>query len=375
MINEYWRSTLDKYGQKCYDTLLAGAKVRQDRIHCGWTKQTAASEAYFAIIEDHPELFYMANDYRSEYYRYKNPLAQLEDVTVDMIYIYSSPQIMKANKSIDGHISALKSKIAGMDDKQKVVATVEYVVGVTTYEIDNEYNQNAAAALHFGSAQCSGISKAEKLLLDTVDVKCCTVHGHANDNGKLVPHEWCIVTVNGKNYHIDPTFMLGCNTQKRLPYIKKWLFYDDDTLSKTHTWEKEKYPVCDDPSELIDDTHIAPLAPLGDVLRGLGERLGSLGNFGNFGNVQKSSINAPTFTNLRDFRAFMKKAMLASEENVLCKLDIKAESNDVFTRYVKSAVDMVQNEVDVSTGVSMQIRYDGVLSFKIQYGDNIGKQT
>ena len=71
----------------------------------------------------------------------------------------------------------------------------------------------------------------------------------------------------------------------------------------------------------------------------------------------------------------MKKAMLASEENVLCKLDIKAESNDVFTRYVKSAVDMVQNEVDVSTGVSMQIRYDGVLSFKIQYGDNIGKQT
>ena len=377
MINEYWRSRLDKHGKACYDTLLAGAKVRQDRIHCGWTRQKSAADAYFAIIEDHPELFYMANDYRSEYYQVKNPLAQLEDVTVDMIYIYSSPQIRKAQKSIDGHVSALKSKTAGMDDAQKVVATVEYVVGVTSYEIDNEYNQNAAAALHYGLAQCSGISKAVKLLLDTLNVKCCTVHGEARDNGKLVAHEWCIVTIGGKNYHIDPTFMLGCNTQKRLPYVKKWLFYDDDTLSKTHVWKKEDYPPCSDPSRMIDDT-ASPTAPFGDVLRELTERFGGLGNLGDLGNLgnpgaQRQSESVPSFSNLRDFRAFLKKAMDAREESVTCRLDIKTESDEVFARYIKSAVDMVQDEVDIGTGVSVQVRADGVIGFKIRYGENIGQ--
>lgn len=366
MINEYWRSRLDKRGQECYDILLAGAKVRQDRIHCGRTKQQSTADAYFAVVEDHPELFYLANDYSSEYYKVRNPIARLEDVTVDMIYLYSTPQIRKAQKSIDGHISALRSKTVGMDDKQKVIAAVEHVVGVTTYEIDNEYNQNAAAALHYGNAQCSGIAKAVKLLLDAVDVKSCIVLGNArDDDDKLVAHAWCIVTIDGENYHIDPTFMLGCNTQKRLPYVRRWLFYDDDTLAKTHDWDRSKYPACNDPSKIIDGTLIGPLAPLGEFFRSLSDKYGGIGD------TQRSNASVPSFSNLKDFRDFLKKAMLAREESVSCRIDVKTASNDVFIRYVKSAVDMVQNEIDISTGVSVEVRSDGVIGFKIQYGDNI----
>ena len=368
MINEYWRSLLDKHGEECYKTLLEGAKVRKDRIYCGWTKHKEATDAYFALIEDHPELFYLANDYRSEYYTSNHPMTQLEDVTVDMIYIYSSPQIRKAQTAIDGHISALRTKTVGMDDREKVIATVEYIVGVTTYEIDNEYNQNAAAALYYGYAQCSGISKATKLLLDAINVKCCTVHGEAIDaEGKKVAHEWCIVTVGGKNYHIDPTFMLGYNPEKRLPYLRAWLFYDDGTLSKTHTWDRSKYPVCSDSSLLINDTQVSPMRALEDAFKSLSNR------FGNMNVNQNPIISGPSFSNLREFREFLKKSMIEGKNDVSCRLDIKTSSNDVLVRYIKSAVDMVQDEVDFSTGVSIGVRADGVINLKIQYGDNIGR--
>ena len=364
MINEYWRSQLDVQAKRCYDILLEGAKKRQDRISCGQTRAKAASDAYFALIEDHPELFYLANEYASEYFKLGIPGIGLEDVTVDMIYLYSSPQIMKARKRIDEHISELKKRTADMDDRQKVIETVEYVVAQTTYEIDNEYNQNAAAALYFGYAQCSGISKAVKLLLDSIDVPCIIALGEAyDDNDKLVGHAWCVVSIDGRYYHIDPTYMLGSNPHKSTPLTRCWLFYDDATLSKTHVWDRSKLPACTDASLKIDAYHVYNVPFLGNVFRNLSSRVGEKEA------EKQMSTEIPSFGNLSAFRAYLKQAMIARQRLIACRLDISTDSFQVLGRYVKSAVNMVRNELHFDSSVSLDLRSDGLVSLKIKYDD------
>lgn len=362
MIYEYWRSRLDDKAKKCYDILLEGAKVRKDRISCKLTKEKLVREAYFALIEDHPELFYLANEYSSEYFRLGPPGLAFEDVTVDMIYLYSDTQILKAKKEIDSHINTIRKKTCGMDDREKVIAAVEYVVELTTYEIDNEFNQNAASALYSKFAQCSGISKAVKLLLDSIDVPCLTASGEAyGSSDQAGPHAWCIVKINGRYYHIDPTFMLGSNTQKRMPLRKCWLFYDDKALANTHIWDRSIHPVCDDPSLRLDESGLANMPLLGNLFRNFSQNAGDKSNGSN------AETDVPVFDNLRAFREFLKKQMVAREELVACKVKISSASFDAFRKYIKSAIDMVQNDLHFNSSISLESRSDGVLAMKIRY--------
>ena len=60
------------------------------------------------------------------------------------------------------------------------------------------------------------------------------------------PHAWNIVQVNGQFYHIDATYMLGANMGKHLPLYRKFIFYDDIAMSKTHNWDRTKVPACQD---------------------------------------------------------------------------------------------------------------------------------
>ena len=49
-------------------------------------------------------------------------------------------------------------------------------------------------------AQCEGIAKAVKVLLNAVDIKCIVATGNANGNGQNGPHAWNIVNIEGSPY-------------------------------------------------------------------------------------------------------------------------------------------------------------------------------
>ena len=67
-------------------------------------------------------------------------------------------------------------------------------------------------------AQCEGIAKAVKVLLNAVDVKCIVVTGDSIKSGQCVPHAWNIVDIDGEPYQLDVTWDVGTAKSRKIIY-------------------------------------------------------------------------------------------------------------------------------------------------------------
>ncbi len=265
-MKEYWRNRLHPDARTCYARLLAGfGRKTAGALDCGNASVAAIQEAYFAIYNDHPELFYLGHAPRvSQRKSGFSPFALTVSSSVSFDPVYSDGEIRDCEDKIQRILSVLQKQLPPQAaDFEKVIAAAEYIVKNTTYAINDQMNQNAAAALCYGTAQCSGIAKAFKLLMDAFSVFCIVVGGDADDGkGNRGPHAWNIVGIDGAYYHVDVTFMLGANAQKKEPLRRIYLFYDDALCAGDHKWDRTTVPVCRDGGRALHE-----LAPSGDGRR------------------------------------------------------------------------------------------------------------
>lgn len=256
-MNEYWREQLDRESEKCYSLLLKGIREQTREIECGRVSAESVKNAYFALYNDHPEFFYLSSTphivQRTSGFAGFGALRCTSSFVMNPIY--SPGEIRAFRQKIEDAKESVRRKLSlGATDEEKIVRAAEYLVRGTVYEIDNRFHQNAAAALCNGRAQCSGIAKAFKLLMDALGVYCIVVSGEAADEkGNFSPHAWNIVKLGDRCYHVDVTFMLGANPDKAGQMIHMYLFYDDAMCARNHVWDKNRLPVCDDRSKLMDD--------------------------------------------------------------------------------------------------------------------------
>lgn len=89
-------------------------------------------------------------------------------------------------------------------------------------------------------AQCEGIAKAVKALLNAVDIKCIVATGEAESNGNREHHAWNVVDINGNPYQVDVTWDIGAS-KGRVSY--DYFNVTDEIIGKTHVFE-DKLPVC-----------------------------------------------------------------------------------------------------------------------------------
>lgn len=111
-------------------------------------------------------------------------------------------ELAKVNSAVK---AALKDRIrAGMSEKEKLVALVDYLCDACTYADSYKGNaNNAYGALIEGKAQCSGYARAFKALCDGAGIVCHYVHA-ASDDPINPNHQWCMVEYGGQWYHLDP---------------------------------------------------------------------------------------------------------------------------------------------------------------------------
>lgn len=126
----------------------------------------------------------------------------------------------------------------GMDTYEKVKAAHDYLVKLCSYA--PVYNKNGAnsawGALIYREAQCSGYSRAFKALCDEMGVKCYYVH--ATKNAVNPYHQWNIVKVGKRYYHMD----VQCNDSSGFRAI---YLASDQTVKKIGLrWETAKFPKC-----------------------------------------------------------------------------------------------------------------------------------
>lgn len=243
MVTEFHKSKLNRRNQVVYEQLLQGFSLMREEVECDGSFTQDMVDCFNAVCNDHPELFFLTNQPAI-----KKPIGFFGGkCSVVSNHIYSQGEALQRKSAMDRvvkNIAALTKNCKGEADIVKVVC--DYFIKNVRYEINNHYNQNASTVLLQNKGQCSGISKAVKLVLEYLDVDCIYVEGQgqASLNTPYEGHAWNIVYVEGQCYHLDVTYLIGCNEQKKLPYDYTWYNCSDSIFAINHQWDQNKYPVC-----------------------------------------------------------------------------------------------------------------------------------
>lgn len=222
--------------------MLSSFSINQKRVPCNGLDEKEIVEAYLAISCDHPELYQLPTDPKI------TQSVGLMGRNMELVIqnLYDKPQ----RRKIDAQIKQVKTQLlssvspyASAYEKEKIVC--DYILEHTTYEVNNRSNQNVASVIVNHKAQCSGIARAVKLMLGWFGIDSIVVHGEATSNsGQRGPHDWNVVWIDSKCYHLDVTFMLGSNVNNRKPFRYLYLNYTDDEISSGRYWDKDKIPRC-----------------------------------------------------------------------------------------------------------------------------------
>ncbi|MBU5439671.1 hypothetical protein KQI42_16775 [Tissierella sp. MSJ-40] len=167
-----------------------------------------------------------------------------------------TPSYSKTNEEILNHqeeIRKARDKFiseyinSSMTDYEKVKAVHDYIVNNAKYdkrlfetgEVPPE-SYVPYGVLVLGVGVCEGYAKAMKYLLDEVQVKSLVVVGKSKGQN----HAWNIVEIEGEHYHVDPTWDDPITDDGSNILSYDYFNLSDDQISKTHSWNREKYPVC-----------------------------------------------------------------------------------------------------------------------------------
>ena len=216
-------------------------------------EQEDFKKAYYAVLDDHPEFFWIGKNFR--YYMRKTD--DYTVVTVDPDLMSEDVNVIKGDK---GKFDSVTNKIINEARKientyDKVLFIHDYIVDNTVYDsetldlINNNENEgllNASTAygcLVNGKALCSGYSAAFQYLIEKLDIDCYRVSGtRVSESG---PHQWNFILLDGEYYYIDCTWddPMTSDGQPRKTY--EYFLISDGDLFLTHTLDNEReVPAC-----------------------------------------------------------------------------------------------------------------------------------
>lgn len=242
--NTYWREQLPREAQAAYDGMYRHFRMGDYRFTMPMAAGQYIQAAQQAVMQDHPELYAVSPELKAAtptglFHR----AAEMEIISASL---YSPAECAR----IDRELSAIRREVAaavrGMGEAERERYLAEYVARRARYEINNRMNQNAAAALVHGRAQCSGYAAAFKMLCDEVGIFCIIASGRADFEGAHGPHAWNVVRVDGRTYHVDVTVMSA--TYARDGDFRCPLYNFSDRRAAGHYIPAGKLPPCTDES-------------------------------------------------------------------------------------------------------------------------------
>lgn len=248
IVDRYYYAKLNKTDQKIYKTFYKGLLKHKKIIPVkGLTSQQQFDRIYAAITFDNPLIYFINQSACS--------------VAVDAFgrtaicpqYFYSKEKVKLYNKKIEKVVNELITllNLSYLSDYEKEKRIHDWMCQYVSYDYDGYDASNVRAVIESHNiigvfakrkAQCEGIAKAMKVLLNAVDVKCIVVEGECIDKGKTELHGWNIVNINNKPYQLDVTWDIAAS--------KEGVAYDyfnitDDIMGIDHFPVETNLPKCD----------------------------------------------------------------------------------------------------------------------------------
>lgn len=239
-----------------YDNLGTNKRIYDAALQCFLkrgrsfpvTGSVQADELVIQVLNDHPEVFYVGQEFRL--------MSSLLKREIVPVYLYSSTEAAQIRTKLDAVAADLIGELINnhQSDYDKVRVLHDYLKSNLEYDHvaacsskPNERNiaeaHNIIGALLKHKCVCEGFAKALKFLCDKIGLECWVVCGKGSSPLASGPHAWNIVKINGYYHHVDVTWDNQYSDSAEIPNYG-YLNLSDDEIAKDHTWNRKHYPAC-----------------------------------------------------------------------------------------------------------------------------------
>lgn len=188
---------LDESLKRVYGQIYANAVSLRDvfapveRVTPGQLKS-----AFTAVLNDHPELFWLESGYSCQYIR-GGGCAQMK-----LSFNRTARDLDAAKEEFNAAASEILSGAEGLDgDFEKELYVHDALNGRVDYRLSAPDNQSAYSALAGGETVCAGYARAYQYLLQQLGIPCYYCTGYAGQN-----HAWNLVRLDDGFYNVDTTW-------------------------------------------------------------------------------------------------------------------------------------------------------------------------
>ena len=204
--NPYF-STLTSKEKDIYSQLYEELSKGSQKFECKVSGVSAdqLTKAIDAVLNDHPELFWIDNQYE---YTYDPDDGSIQDISFDFFDFANTPDKLQNakvafEKAADDILDGARSQ-PFMVERERAIH--DYICKNTTYDESAPYNQSAYSVIVLHRSVCAGYSRAFQYLMNKAGLTCYYVPGTTKDTsigGEDGAHAWNIVCLDGEYYNID----------------------------------------------------------------------------------------------------------------------------------------------------------------------------
>ena len=188
---------LNDTGKALYRQIYANAQdLRKSFAPVETISPAQLRNAFMAVCNDHPELFWMNTAYGYQY----APDGSIAEI--DLSFNITATQMDTAKAAFDAGAKKILDQTYGKyTDYDKEAAVHDALLDSVVYDKNAPMNQSAYSALVNGRTVCAGYARAFQYILQQLGIPCYYVEGYAGEN-----HAWNIVKLDDGYYNVDTTW-------------------------------------------------------------------------------------------------------------------------------------------------------------------------
>ena len=217
IVDRYYYQQLNKQEQAVYKIFYNGVMRHEEIIPILIQEeftQEKFERIFVAITRDNPLIYFLNQSECSIAHD------MYGHVAICPQYFFTKEKVKGYNRKIEKVVNELAGQLHLLEcnDYEKELRVHDWICKNVEYDYEGTdkdklsrviASHNILGVFAHHKAQCEGIAKAVKVLLNAVDMKCIVAVGEYIKNGKSIPHAWNVVNIAGKPYHLDVTGELG----------------------------------------------------------------------------------------------------------------------------------------------------------------------
>ena len=254
----FYFSRMSRPMQEAYHALITGMTEVQTGIRIPRLGSEELRTLFFQLRLDHPELFHVVSyscraAYNAETWEFLPE------------YMFSKPKILDHRRALKARVERISRPMQNMTNAERERYIHDFILENVRYDkLEKPYSHEVIGPLTNGVGVCEGIAKTVKLLCDAVGLPCIiAISDRDRANGEKYLHAWNVITLDGKNYHMDATFD---NTLSKTG-VKRYDYYnlDDRRIFRDHRALLYPVPSCTDADGFFYRTQKLSFTKLEDV--------------------------------------------------------------------------------------------------------------